>query len=53
MELLVAPDANITGVAYAVGFNSLSAFAKSFTLFTGETPSAFRRGRDDGSPSPP
>lgn len=53
MELLVAPRANITGVAYAVGFNSLSAFAKSFTLFTGETPSAFRRGRDDSTPVTP
>ena len=49
MELLVAPRADITGVAYAVGFNSLSAFAKSFTLFTGQTPSEFRRGRDSGA----
>ena len=49
MELLVAPRADITGVAYAVGFNSLSAFAKSFTLFTGQTPSQFRRGRDGGT----
>jgi AraC-like DNA-binding protein len=42
MELLVEPDATITAVAYAVGFNSLSAFAKSFVLYTSETPSAYR-----------
>jgi len=46
MELLVDPHANITGAAYAVGFNSLSAFAKSFTRFTGQTPSGFRRGNE-------
>jgi AraC-like DNA-binding protein len=42
MELLVEPEATITAVAYAVGFNSLSAFAKSFGLFASETPSAYR-----------
>jgi AraC-like DNA-binding protein len=42
MELLVEPEAAITAVADAVGFNSLSAFAKSFGLFTSETPSAYR-----------
>ena len=43
MELLVEPEATITAVAYAVGFNSLSAFAKSFVLFTSEAPSAYRK----------
>lgn len=43
MELLVAADAAITDVAYAVGYNSLSAFAKSFTSFAGQTPSRFRQ----------
>jgi AraC-like DNA-binding protein len=43
MELLVEVDTNITEVAYAVGFNSLSAFAKSFALFSGQTPSKYRR----------
>lgn len=43
MELLVEPGANITGVAYTVGFNSLSAFASSFALFSGQIPSKFRR----------
>jgi len=42
MELLVEPLASVTGAAYAVGFNSLSAFAKAFTLFVGETPSVYR-----------
>jgi AraC-like DNA-binding protein len=42
MELLVEADASITDVAFAVGFNSLSAFAKSFAYFSGQTPSKFR-----------
>lgn len=43
MELLVSPQATVTNVAYSVGFNSLSAFAKSFNRFTGQSPHAFRR----------
>jgi AraC-like DNA-binding protein len=43
MELLAEADANITDVAYAVGFNSLSAFAKSFARFSGQTPGKYRR----------
>jgi len=43
MELLAEADANITDVSYAVGFNSLSAFAKSFALFSGQLPSKYRR----------
>ncbi|MBI1919593.1 MAG: AraC family transcriptional regulator [Geobacter sp.] len=39
---LAEDPARITEVAYAVGFNSLSAFAKSFFLFTAETPSEYR-----------
>lgn len=42
MELLIEPRMQITQVAYAVGFNSLSAFAKAFSLFVGESPSAYR-----------
>lgn len=42
MELLIEPRVQITQVAYAVGFNSLSAFAKAFSLFVGESPSAYR-----------
>jgi AraC-like DNA-binding protein/mannose-6-phosphate isomerase-like protein (cupin superfamily) len=43
MELLVSPQATVTDVAYTVGFNSLSAFAKSFSRFTGQSPKEFRR----------
>jgi AraC-like DNA-binding protein/mannose-6-phosphate isomerase-like protein (cupin superfamily) len=43
MELLVAPQATVTAVAYAVGFNSLSAFAKSFSRFAGQTPQHYKR----------
>jgi methylphosphotriester-DNA--protein-cysteine methyltransferase len=48
MELLVLPQATVTDVAYAVGFNSLSAFAKSFSRFTGQSPHEFRRSGNTG-----
>lgn len=48
MELLTAPQTSVTEVAYEVGFNSLSAFAKSFVRFTGQTPREYRRSGDDG-----
>lgn len=51
MELLVSPRATVTEVAYGVGFNSLSAFAKSFTRFAGQSPHEFRRsGEADARP---
>jgi AraC-like DNA-binding protein len=43
MELLVLPQTTVTDVAYTVGFNSLSAFAKAFSRFTGQSPNDFRR----------
>jgi AraC-like DNA-binding protein len=43
MELLVAPQASVTEVAFAIGFNSLSAFAKSFARFSGQSPNEYRR----------
>jgi AraC-like DNA-binding protein len=43
MELLVTPQATVTEVAYTIGFNSLSAFAKSFSRFTGQSPNDYRR----------
>lgn len=46
MELLVLPQATVTNVAYEVGFNSLSAFAKSFSRFTGQSPHEFRQSGD-------
>ena len=42
MELLIEPRIQIAQVAYRVGFNNLSAFAKAFALFVGESPSAYR-----------
>jgi transcriptional regulator GlxA family with amidase domain len=42
MELLLESHLQITQVAYQVGFNNLSAFAKAFALLTGETPSCYR-----------
>jgi AraC-like DNA-binding protein len=42
MEMLIEPHANVTTVAYSVGFNSLSAFAKAFARVAGEPPNAYR-----------
>jgi AraC-like DNA-binding protein/mannose-6-phosphate isomerase-like protein (cupin superfamily) len=42
MELLASGGYSVTDAAMAVGFNSLSAFAKSFARVTGELPRAFR-----------
>lgn len=43
MDLLTQPDVQITEVAYAVGFESISAFNSSFRRFTQETPTQYRR----------
>ncbi|MCW2523771.1 MAG: putative transcriptional regulator [Frankiales bacterium] len=43
MSLLSQPDVTVLSVAVEVGFESPSAFARSFTAYTGQTPSAYRR----------
>lgn len=43
-ELLVAPEASVTGVALAVGFAETSSFSAAFRRSTGFAPSNFRRG---------
>ncbi|NNC57662.1 MAG: response regulator transcription factor [Woeseiaceae bacterium] len=40
-RLLEDPNANITDVAYAVGFNDASYFSRTFRRYVGTTPSAF------------
>ena len=43
MVLLVTPDAQVTEVAYEVGYSSLSAFCVAFSNFVGETPRDYKR----------
>lgn len=47
LELLSKPNANVTDVAYAVGYQSLSAFSKTFKQLTGVEPRTYlKNGRD-------
>ncbi|SFC33945.1 AraC family transcriptional regulator [Tropicimonas isoalkanivorans] len=41
-QLLIETDARITGVAYDVGYGTLSTFNRNFQRFIGLSPSAFR-----------
>ena len=43
MALLTEPGQSVQATATAVGFESLSAFTRCFTQFSGESPSAYRR----------
>lgn len=43
LELLATPTLQIIEVAYASGFESVSAFSTAFRRFSGETPSSYRR----------
>ncbi|AFM18454.1 DNA-binding domain-containing protein, AraC-type [Mycolicibacterium chubuense NBB4] len=43
MALLAAPTQSVQETATAVGFDSVSSFARAFTQFCGETPSAYRK----------
>lgn len=42
-DLLGHPDASVSQVAFAVGFNDLSRFAQVFRRYAGVSPSAYRR----------
>jgi AraC-like DNA-binding protein len=43
LERLASPEHSIAEVAYATGFESLSAFTTAFRRFTGDTPAAYRK----------
>lgn len=43
MALLAAPGQSVADTAFSVGFESISAFTRAFTQFSGETPSSYRR----------
>lgn len=53
MELLAEDGARVTQTAYAVGFESLSAFTHAFHAFTGERPRDFRQRVAQGVVLPP
>jgi AraC-like DNA-binding protein len=42
MSYLVQPECSITEIAFLLGFEDASAFARAFRTWTGVTPSAFR-----------
>ena len=50
MDTLLTTKRSVLEVAYSVGYNSPSAFAKAFTRFTGSTPLVFRKSRLGESP---
>jgi AraC-like DNA-binding protein len=41
--LLAAPGQSVQETSTAVGFDSVSAFTRAFTQFSGETPSIYRK----------
>ena len=43
MALLAGPGQSVQETSTAVGFDSLSAFTRAFTQFSGETPSTYRK----------
>ena len=47
-DLLRETERTILSVALAVGFSTHSAFTKAFRRYEGQTPSAYRRGVENG-----
>ncbi|SCG57884.1 helix-turn-helix domain-containing protein [Micromonospora coxensis] len=45
MALLLESDLDVTDICFAVGFNSLGSFSRTFRQIVGESPSGFRRNR--------
>ncbi|OBK72504.1 helix-turn-helix transcriptional regulator [Mycobacterium sp. 1274761.0] len=43
MALLASPGRTVQETSTAVGFDSVSSFTRAFTLFSGETPSTYRK----------
>jgi len=46
-ELLSESDEQVSAIAYATGFRSVSAFSRAFSRFTGATPREWRNRRSD------
>jgi AraC-like DNA-binding protein len=42
LDLLSSPDASITEIALQVGYQSMSSFSRTFKVYLGRSPSAFR-----------
>ena len=53
MALLTEPGQSVQATATAVGFESLSAFTRCFTQFSGQSPSGYRRQTAETARSPP
>jgi AraC-like DNA-binding protein len=51
MEMLRETDRSVTEICFAVGFNSLGTFSRTFHAIVGESPSAYRRRYSDGGPA--
>ncbi|MFE3780530.1 helix-turn-helix transcriptional regulator, partial [Amycolatopsis sp. NPDC059090] len=51
-RLLLATDASVTEISFAVGYNSLGTFTSRFTRSVGLTPTAFRRQASSGGSVP-
>src|SRR5947209_7340855 len=53
MELLRETDRPVTEICFAVGFNSLGTFSRTFRAIVDESPSEYRLRHEDGGPALP